>query len=398
MAKRIRVIQLLLGITPGEFNGGAEVYAMQIAERLDQREFEPIVVCLWGHQTATERQYRQRLAAHTIPTYFGAPWRIELRRDILGAFLACYPIIKRLQPAIVHSHVEFADFVGLWIKLLGGCQHLLRTSHNTREWSYAPHINPWMRLSQPLICDREVAISPGVQSILNQRPLARLLQRNAPYVPNGIDPAQVHAQHSAASVRAALGIRADAPLFTMVGRLSQQKGVPYLLEAMVAVRQRLPAAQLLIAGDGEDRAATADLIEQLGLRGHVHLLGARRDAYDLIHAADLFVLPSLWEGLPTVLMEAMCLGTPILATDIPGSADLIEHGVTGWLVPAADASALAAGMLRQYHNYQQAQAMAQVARQAVERYSYQQIVGEYAAIYRELGYNMQHSAQMTEKY
>ncbi len=135
------------------------------------------------------------------------------------------------------------------------------------------------------------------------------------------------------------------PLLVACGRLHPQKGYPYLLEALARVRQTLPV-QLWIVGEGPLRPALEHQIQRLGLTHAVQLLGFRANPYQYMAAADLFVLPSLYEGFGNVIVEAMACGTPVLATDCPhGPAEILEQGKHGLLVPPANVDALAQGML-----------------------------------------------------
>ena len=146
------------------------------------------------------------------------------------------------------------------------------------------------------------------------------------------------------AVRRSLGAPDDAALILGVGRLSPEKGFDVLLEAMAATgRNGAPpwnGARLVLAGEGPERAALERRIRRLGLDGRAILLGHRADVPDLLAAADLFVLPSLSEGSPNALLEALQAGVPVVASDIEGIRDLAENGQQAVLVPAGDPQAL----------------------------------------------------------
>jgi glycosyltransferase involved in cell wall biosynthesis len=194
----------------------------------------------------------------------------------------------------------------------------------------------------------------------------------------------VLAQRTDRDMRAVLGVPKDAPLFGIVGRLSDQKGMPYLIEAMRGIRAALPDARLLIIGNGEKAAELRALVAELGLEDCIAFLGPRTDAIDIIAGLDVIVSSSLWEGLPTVIMEAMLLGTPVVATDIAGSRDLVIAGETGLLVPAGDSVALARAAIRQYSERAQAQTMAATARRHIEQFTIREVARAYGALYAEI--------------
>lgn len=383
-AQRIRVVQLVRGLAIGEVNGGSEVFAIRIAQFLDPARFDVSVCAIWSHDSPIERRWRDFLLDQGIPVFFSTHYRAQFRRDLELAYLCSYPIIRGLRPDIVNTHTECPDLVGVALKLTGGVRRLVRTSHNSNEWSFDRRI--WRVTSRlnPLVCDVEVGVSPVVAEILNTSPVARLLHKHAPYVPNGVDAEAVLAQRTGRDLRALLGIPADVPLFGLVGRLSEQKGIPDLIMAMHQVRAALPAARLLIIGDGEDRAQLHGLLAAQDLGDCITFLGPRTDTMDLVAALDVFVSSSWWEGLPTVVMEAMLLGTPVVATNIAGTRDLISDGVTGRLAPPRSPQALAQAMIEHYRDRAGAQQMAVRARVHVEQFSLRQAAQAYAEIYTRL--------------
>jgi len=131
------------------------------------------------------------------------------------------------------------------------------------------------------------------------------------------------------------------PVLLGVGRLTRQKNFPNLIRAFARVRTQQPS-RLMILGEGEDRSALETLIAELGLQGEVSLPGFVQNPYAYMKRAAMFVLSSDWEGLPTVLIEALALGTPVVSTNCPsGPMEILRGGVLGRLVPMQDAEALA---------------------------------------------------------
>jgi glycosyltransferase involved in cell wall biosynthesis len=136
------------------------------------------------------------------------------------------------------------------------------------------------------------------------------------------------------------------PVILGVGRLTPQKDFPTLIRAFSHVR-RQRAARLLILGEGEERPALTALANELGVADDVDLPGFRDNALAYMASSALFVLSSAWEGLPTVLIEALAVGTPVVSTDCPsGPREILQEGRLGPLVPVGDAAALSAAMLK----------------------------------------------------
>ena len=167
-------------------------------------------------------------------------------------------------------------------------------------------------------------------------------------VPRGRDPQllgrRTEARRQAA--RAALGLDPDAPLLLAAARQEAQKGLDTLVEAFAVLRRTLPASRLALAGrDGGQTATLHAQVERHGLGDSVRFLGTRDDIPELLCAADVFVLPSRWEGLPGAILEAMALETPVVASDLPMVREVVTDGLTARLVPADQPATLAAAIL-----------------------------------------------------
>jgi glycosyltransferase involved in cell wall biosynthesis len=147
------------------------------------------------------------------------------------------------------------------------------------------------------------------------------------------------------AIRAELGVGADAPLLLSLGRLHPQKGQVELVHAVAGVHAERPDVRLLIAGDGPERERLEELIDALGVRDTVRLLGHRSDAARLMDAADLFVFPSHLEGTPFAMLEAMAHGLPVVAAAFGGAEEVVQDGRTGRLVPVGDPDALRRAIL-----------------------------------------------------
>lgn len=187
-------------------------------------------------------------------------------------------------------------------------------------------------------------------------------------VPNGVDTERYPAVVDRAGLRAQLGLDGSHHVMTMVGTFKRQKGHVVLVDAMRELVPRFPDLHVLLAGDGELRAEIERLARSAGVSERVHFLGSRRDVPALLAASDSFVLPSLWEGLPIALVEAMASGLPIVATEVSGTSQVMVDGTTGWLVPPGDAAALVDAVSDLLAHPQRANRMAATARERVNRW------------------------------
>jgi glycosyltransferase involved in cell wall biosynthesis len=160
----------------------------------------------------------------------------------------------------------------------------------------------------------------------------------------------------------------DAPLIGIIARLSDVKGINILIKAMPVIIKRIPSANLMIVGQGPEEAFLKKLTQDLSLRPHVHFKSTINQTQDLLPAFDVFVMPSLMEGLGLSVMEAQACGIPVVASRVGGLVDLIEDGKNGFLVPVNDPPALADRIIELLLDPQQSKLMAQQGRLNIEQH------------------------------
>ncbi|QEH38331.1 D-inositol 3-phosphate glycosyltransferase [Aquisphaera giovannonii] len=194
----------------------------------------------------------------------------------------------------------------------------------------------------------------------------------------------VDADHFRPGPSAVEGELLPRPRVLFTGRLHPQKNLPMLLEAWAVASRRVPGS-LILLGPGEDREALRALSEGLGLAGRVQLAGPVADPADYLRAADLFVLPSVAEGMSNSLLEAMATGLPCLASGIGGNVDLIADRVTGRLVAEPTPSAWSDALVEVLSDPEAATRMGAAARSRIEaRYALPAVVDRYVSIYRDM--------------
>jgi starch synthase (maltosyl-transferring) len=207
-------------------------------------------------------------------------------------------------------------------------------------------------------------------------------------IPNGVDPTPF--DDATPASRDALGIPPDAVVALFVGRIDVQKGVADLLDAAAKVAVERKDWHLVLVGDGPDlRKHRARTETDTRLARRVHWLGRRDDIAALLNAADLLVLPSLWEGMPNVVLEAMASRRAVVATDVEGSEDLVVPGRTGWLIPAGDPARLASALLEAHSDSERLRRYGDAAREWVDtHYSWASAIRAYEQLWaRILGFD-----------
>ena len=188
-----------------------------------------------------------------------------------------------------------------------------------------------------------------------------------------------------AAVRAEFGWPADTPLIVFIGRLMPQKGVADLIAALDIFQHVRPDARTLIIGAGPLRDDLIETAHKFDLDGKVHFTGHREDAQRLLGAADLLVLPSLYEGLPNVVLEAMRLGKPVVATAAPGTAEVVINGETGILVPLQNPTELTRGIRKVLGDSELAKRMGEAGRARVRNeFGVQLMIDRFAELYERL--------------
>jgi len=323
----IRVCQLITELRPG----GAERCVYELATRLDRSRFDVQVAALRGGSVADELT-----AADVKVTVLGVGCKWSPM--VVGKVRSLAGLLERERIDLLHTHLFHADLAGRLAARRAGVPHLVHTVHvaerRWRPWQFAFAKQTHRR------CDRIIAVSQSVKDWYQAR--THLADEHYTVIPNGID---TEAFSPNADARERLcrqwQIAPDDVAAVFVGRLDRQKGVDVLLTAAKQFLTRAPNATLLIAGDGPLRRKVERYCRQ---DDGPRYLGFVDDVPALLSAADLFVLPSRWEGWPLALGEAMSTGLPAIGADSPGIRDVIDPGRTGLLVPAEDPAALAGAM------------------------------------------------------
>ena len=234
------------------------------------------------------------------------------------------------------------------------------------------------------LTDRAIAVSASTRDFLVRErhvPAARVrvIWNGAPldeFAPASLDVAR--------AARQSLGVVADALVVGTIGRLSEQKGHRYLVEAAAALLSSRPNVQVVIVGDGDQMDALKAQAVALGVSGRVTFAGHRTDVPALLGAIDVFAISSTYEGTPLALFEAMAAGKAIVSTAVDGCREVLEDGVTALLVPPRDGAALAAALGRVVDDAALRRSLADNAREASTRYDIRTCVAGMEALYDEV--------------
>lgn len=336
----IRVLQVLEAT-----EGGTLEHLRQLVPGLDPRRFTSAVAVGLSRGPG---------AAPVLDGFRAAGVRVEvgplqraphLTRDA-AALAWLRGLLRSGDFDLVHTHAAKAGFLARLAAHIEGVPAV----YAPHGWPFLnPEFPPALRRAYASLerlaagwCQRIIAVSPGeAQDALDWR-IARPDQLAV--APNGVDVAALRALPAA--TRAELDLAPDALVVLTIGRRAPQKGDRYLLDAWPQVVAGHPRAVLVLVGDGPLEAEVQAQAAALGIAASVRFLGRVPQAARLLGLADIFVLPSIFEGLPYALLEAMALGRACLASNIAGVREVLRAGETGLLAPPAKPAALAAGLLR----------------------------------------------------
>lgn len=389
MSDRIRVLQLFYTFDVEVGGGGLSLFAIELGKKLDPTKFEVSLCSLGYYDTELGKARIERLNEEGIKSFEATKWDdSQPYQSFLKAWRTLRQELSENPVDILHSHSEYTDVTAIMLKAMRKVPHILRTVHYGfhEEWNRKPLRRLMLtNFSYPLLFDTEIGINNQNTERLNHRFMAKLLNRHAIRIPNAISFDRFQdIQINQEEKKKSLGIPAEALVVGTVGRLADQKGYCYLIEAANLILQKEIQVYFLIIGDGPLAEEHKEQAERLGIADKIIFTGGRTDVEELLHCMDLFASSSLWEGLPTVLLEAMAVDVPIVATDIPGTNELISHQQNGLLVKAYSPESLADGINELLHSPELRVKLAKNARKTVRGYSIDSIAERYEALYQKM--------------
>jgi glycosyltransferase involved in cell wall biosynthesis len=357
--------------------GGAQEVVRTLAAYLPEAGWQPVVA---SFKDGPLRPVIEQMGIPVViiparqHTVLALPYFLQ---DLARIRRTLADLITQYEISVIQTHLlRSLDFLVLTLRshpraplvfwTIHNSQYELRAQHlSTHRWLLKPKQLAYRWLYQ--LCGRWVngfiAVSPDVKTALVQQ--GGVPDSKITVICNGVDVQRYNQATNRTQLRQALGLEAEAQLFILVATFKVQKGHRCLLDAIAPLLPAWPHLHLLLVGDGELRPELEAHAQALGLTSRVHFLGNRPDVPDLLGASDYFVLPSLWEGLPMALIEAMAAALPIIASDVSGTRQVMVPGETGLMVPPGDVAELRAALLTLLNNPTQAQAMGAAAYQRV---------------------------------
>ncbi|MDF0672783.1 MAG: glycosyltransferase family 4 protein [Nitrospira sp.] len=312
-------------------NGGGERYLELLFDRLDRNRFSPFLIC------PEPGLFVEKMKAIGIPT--DVVHLAPLFNPLALARLA--QVLRREEVSILQTHGARANVYGRLAAWLAGVPCVVSTVHNSIRDYEVNSIQRYvysvtLRVVLPLT-DRVICVSEALrQDVIADCPSAA---PKTTTVWNGVDPALLFCRGDRTRIRREW-CAGSGPVLLTVARLTEQKGHRYLIEALPALLAEWPSLVCLFAGEGECRESLRAMAREKGVEQSCRFAGARNDVVDWYAAADVVVVPSLSEGFPFVLLEALAMSRPVVATNVNGVPELIRDGIHGLLVPPRNSQAL----------------------------------------------------------
>jgi glycosyltransferase involved in cell wall biosynthesis len=359
----------ILFLTTHFNTGGITSYILTLGEALVKSGHQVWVASSGGNCTARLEAAGIRHVTINIRT------KSEVHPRVVLSFSPLYQLIRQEGIEIVHAQTRVTQVLGFFLSRFTGIK-LVTTCHGFFKAR-------WFRKIFPCWGAAVIAISkPVAQHLIKDFGVDH---HQVHLIVNGIDlnrfvmtdgPMRREARH-----KTDLG---DDPLIGIIARLSDVKGIDVLIRVMPLILKEMPLVNLMIVGQGPQELALKKLTEQLELTAHVHFKSTTDQTQELLRAFDVFVMPSLMEGLGLSVMEAQACGIPVVASRVGGLVDLIEDGRSGYLVDVNDPSALANRIMEILRNPQHSKHMVEQARLNIEQhYSAQMMLRQTLKVYEQ---------------
>jgi glycosyltransferase involved in cell wall biosynthesis len=363
--------------------GGAQQTALYLCRHLDPCLFEQILISGSGgllfEEAATLPNVRHyvvpELTRHIGPRALGDDFRalIKIRR-----------ILLKEAPLIVHTHTPKAGIIGRWAAWLAGIRTIIHTYHGFGFGEGHPALEKWIygRIEQLTALISSCLVVVARQHLAAAKRLRLFPDRKGRLIRSGVDFSRFdEPTESPAVKKAELGLSPSDKIVGVVASWTPPKAPLLFVEVARLIHRQLPAVKFVMIGDGELRPAIEAKIRTCRLEAFVITPGWRRDILALLRTFDVFLLTSLWEGLPKVLVESSRWGIPAVAFDIDGNAEVIRDGVNGFLVTADRIDEMAQKVISLLTDETLHARMAKQGPSLVEEFSSQLMAESYTNLY-----------------
>lgn len=326
-------IKILECIRQGKIGGG-ESHLLSLVENLNRQQYEPVVLS-FTDGPMVKRLEEMNVKTHVIHTE--KPFDVRKWRQVKR-------FLHKEGVKLVHAHGTRACSNVLW----AARSLKIPVIYTIHGWSFHRDQHPVVQRMR-IMGERYLTANAQVNIAVSESNRAsgkeRIPALNAVVVNNGINRQKFTPERKLSDIRAELGIKPEEKLVLFIARFTAHKQPITLIRAFAEAIKVQPDLRLLMVGDGDQKEEALALVQALGLGDRVIFQSFRQDVPDVLGASDIFVLPSLWEGLPIGLLEAMAMGKAVIATKVDGTVEVLQHRENGIMVEPGNAEALKEAML-----------------------------------------------------
>jgi glycosyltransferase involved in cell wall biosynthesis len=352
--------------------GGVQQQFLSLLKAYDRDVFNPIFCCL-GPEEEISKEI-ERIDIETV-----ALNRVRYHRFSPGIVRDLYRLMKQKNIHIVRTHRYRANLYGRLAALLSGVPVKIISLHD----NYRKDLRLERRIVNKILLkatDKIVAVSESIRKDIIK--YDGIDSSKILVIPNGIDTERFNPEGNFADIRKGFSIKESDIVLGFVGRVVPAKGLEYLIDALPFLKKEFKNIKLLITGEGSTMERLKKKAKENNVHDSIIFTGKRRDIPDILSCTDIFVMPSVAEGLPNALLEAMAMGKPIVATEVGGIPEVIKNRHSGFLVPPRNPEALATAIKDLISNEQLAAKMGQAARHIVlDNFSIWSIAQKWQTLY-----------------
>ncbi|MGH9424738.1 MAG: glycosyltransferase family 4 protein [Terriglobia bacterium] len=385
-AKKIKIARIITRMDLG----GAQLAVLDLSRGLDTRRFEQMLITGDGGLLLSELSAISTITHQVVPEItrhigLGGAWD-----DIRSVSKIC-ELLRLFKPDIVHTHTPKAGIVGRWAARLAGVPKIV---HTYDGFGFSPRHPLWQKAlyvglerATARITSQFVAVSDPNRVLGQSYGIFR--REECALIRSGVDFADFRGMGiGKVKKKIELGFEPSDMIIGVVASFTPAKALHLFLEAAARIAKEISGVRFVIVGDGTLRAQLEAQAERLGIGSVVRMLGWRHDVPELLRTFDVFLLTSLWEGLPRSLVEAFLSGVPVVAIHVDGIGEVVQEGRNGFLVPPGNVEAMAAAVTRLLRDEPMRQTMGEQARLSVDDFSVQKMLKDYSNLYENISAGM----------
>lgn len=335
--------------------GGVQQQLLSLLKAYSRERFNPIFCCLGPKEEIGKEIEETKIGF--IPLN-----KLRYNRFSPGIVLELYRLMKKKQIHVVRTHRYRSNLYGRLAAFLAGVPVIIASVHDNYRTDKRPKRRIMNRILSK-ITDKIVAVSENVKEDIIR--YDSIDPSKIEVIPNGIDVERFNPEKNTADIRKEFSLEEDDIVIGFIGRIVPAKGLEYLLNALPYLKEEFKSIKLLIVGEGSLVEELKERAKKNNIFDNILFIGRRRDIPEILASINIFVMPSIAEGLPNALLEAMAMGKPIVTTEVGGIPEIVKNGFNGLLVPPRDTLSLSKAIKELISNDRLAAKLGQAARDLV---------------------------------